>query len=133
MNKINLSKPVQTRDGQKVRIICTDRPDDVYPVVAMVGEPNLTDVNIFTKDGFYNHTMIKGNQSLDLINIPQPKKKKKVIGFVNVYYHYNRKEFYFAENIEETKNEAFRGRTLNSSTFNYIDTIKIKVKAAKLK
>lgn len=31
------TKPVQTRDGRKARIICTDRRDRHFPIVALVG------------------------------------------------------------------------------------------------
>lgn len=34
--KKNPSRELVTRDGHKVRIICTDRVDDIYPIVALV-------------------------------------------------------------------------------------------------
>ena len=36
----NPSKKVVTRMGRKVRIICTDREDSIYPVVALVKDDN---------------------------------------------------------------------------------------------
>ena len=36
----NPSKKVVTRMGRKVRIICTDREDSIYPVVALVKDEN---------------------------------------------------------------------------------------------
>lgn len=49
----NPSKKVVTRMGRKVRIICTDREDSIYPVVALVKDDNRKlDVLVsYTKDG----------------------------------------------------------------------------------
>lgn len=34
--KIEMGKEYQTRDGRKVRILCVDGPNDVYPVVGFI-------------------------------------------------------------------------------------------------
>ena len=49
----NPSKKVVTRMGRKVRIICTDREDSIYPVVALVKDDNreLDILVAYTKDG----------------------------------------------------------------------------------
>ena len=49
----NPSKKVVTRMGRKVRIICTDREDSIYPIVALIkddkSEPEI--LVFYTKDG----------------------------------------------------------------------------------
>ena len=49
----NPSRKVVTRMGRKVRIICTDREDSIYPVVALVKDDNrqLDILVAYTKDG----------------------------------------------------------------------------------
>ena len=49
----NPSKEVVTRMGRKVRIICTDREDSIYPIVALVKDDNREwDILVaYTKDG----------------------------------------------------------------------------------
>ena len=49
----NPSKKVVTRMGRKVRIICTDREDSIYPIVALVKDDNrkLDVLVTYTKDG----------------------------------------------------------------------------------
>ena len=49
----NPSKKVVTRMGRKVRIICTDREDSIYPVVALVKDDKreLDILVAYTKDG----------------------------------------------------------------------------------
>ena len=49
----NPSKKVVTRMGRKVRIICTDREDSIYPIIALIKddkrEPEI--LVFYTKDG----------------------------------------------------------------------------------
>ena len=49
----NPSKKVVTRMGRKVRIICTDREDSIYPIVALVKDDKreLEILVAYTKDG----------------------------------------------------------------------------------
>jgi hypothetical protein len=76
MNKpFDPTKPVQTRNGQKARIICTDRVSLTHPIIALVGEACCL---IYTVSGTYYSD---GTPSLnDLINIPTKRE-----GWVNVY------------------------------------------------
>lgn len=63
------TKPVQTRDGRRARIICTDR-DSIYSIVALVREPNGEEsVSSYTKYG-RSIPHYGGTSSKDLINIP---------------------------------------------------------------
>ena len=49
----NPSRKVVTRMGRKVRIICTDREDSIYPIVALVKDDKreLEILVAYTKDG----------------------------------------------------------------------------------
>ena len=49
----NPSKKVVTRMGRKVRIICTDREDSIYPIIALIKDDKRKSeiLVIYTKDG----------------------------------------------------------------------------------
>ena len=75
----NPSKKVVTRMGRKVRIICTDREDSIYPVVALVKDDNreLDILVAYTKDGIpaeYNE------EYYTLFFVPEKKE-----GWINLY------------------------------------------------
>ena len=75
----NPSKKVVTRMGRKVRIICTDREDSIYPVVALVKDDNrkLDVLVTYTKDGIpadYNEAYYT------LFFVPEKKE-----GWLNLY------------------------------------------------
>lgn len=57
--KIELNKTYLTRGGQKVRVICVDRPDGKYPVVALQGKSVVT----YTSEGGFS---VGGPVSRDL-------------------------------------------------------------------
>lgn len=44
------TKPVQTRDGRKARIICTDAASPL-PIVALVTDKGVEYPTVFTKEG----------------------------------------------------------------------------------
>jgi hypothetical protein len=73
------TKPVQTRDGRKVRIICTDAAGP-HPIVALikVEKEGRECSHQFSKIGSYFANSIASE--LDLINIPERK-----VRWVNVY------------------------------------------------
>lgn len=64
------TKPVMTRGGRKARIICTDRAQDGYPIVAGVGDAE-EDLVSYRADG---RKIASPDNPLDLINIPEPPK-----------------------------------------------------------
>jgi len=68
--KLDPTKPVMTRDGRKARILCTDRKDDEYPIIAAFmnfGEETSTEAFCsFSVDGLY---IIGQENSNDLVNI----------------------------------------------------------------
>ena len=67
--KLDVTKPVQTRDGRKARIICTDLKYDVYPICAIITMPNGNELAAsFTSDGRLNANTITTH---DLVNFPE--------------------------------------------------------------
>ena len=66
---LDLTKPVETRDGRKVRILCIDAKGS-YPVVGLVSyENDPTEVaETWTLTGAYGEDGVK---PLDLFNIPK--------------------------------------------------------------
>jgi hypothetical protein len=79
MNMFDPTKPVQTRDGRKARIICTDRQDLVMPIVALYRGtlPRGEGVSYHHADG----TATYGSPNNDLVNIPE-----QVVRYVNSYH-----------------------------------------------
>jgi hypothetical protein len=67
-----LETPVQTRDGHKARIICTDMGDK-YPIVAVLelGDNDNPWPSVHRADGREWTTAISCDSHLDLINIPE--------------------------------------------------------------
>lgn len=78
----NPGRKIVTRGGRAVRILCTDRNCDNYPVVALVqvqlrqGKPR-EDPYCYTKDGLY---LDNSETSKDLFFAPEKKS-----GWVNIY------------------------------------------------
>lgn len=65
------TKPVQTRDGRKARIICTDH-NHIQPVIALVETGGVESIERHGLDGSFNYA--HGEPSThDLINIPEEK------------------------------------------------------------
>jgi hypothetical protein len=73
---LDLSKPIQTRDGRRVRILCTDAEcthmGNPQPIVGVVGTHAPTS---WSADGVYADGSYSNN---DLINVPAQKKKVQV-------------------------------------------------------
>jgi hypothetical protein len=84
------TKPVQTRDGRKARIICVDRENSKYPIIALVKRQcgnSAEAVETYKKDGSYymedGPYFTEGSKAMDLINIPERR-----IMWTNVYTLY---------------------------------------------
>ena len=89
---IDWTKPVQTRDGRKVRVLCTDAPGD-FPVVGIVeaGDIDGAYVSSWRKNGRLSLTDDECYQyTHDLSNVPEPPVTIK--RWVNIYddHSYNR-------------------------------------------
>lgn len=104
-------KPLCTRDGKPVRIICFDRENKDFPLIAAVTNDNYEDFYSYTTDGkFYNDGDIS---DLDLFMTPEKHK-----GWINIY-KVNGMDC--PGNIYDTREKAIS----NKKEQNYITTIKI--------
>ena len=111
----NPSKKVVTRMGRKVRIICTDREDSIYPIIALIKDDKRESEILvtYTKDGIpaeYNEAYYT------LFFAPE-----KHEGWLNIFKGNN---FYHAENeiVYNSKEEAeIQGKNYMS----YIATVKL--------
>lgn len=75
---LDFSKPIQTRDGQTVRILCTDRKHPKYPIIGAITRTDGMEVaEYWTTDGCIYAS--SKNSSLDLIQAPQPRKHAELI------------------------------------------------------
>lgn len=72
------SKKVITRDGKDVRILCTDKKDENYPIVALIDTDNGEELYSYTKRGT---TVLGRYKSKDLFFAPV-----KYIGWMNVVH-----------------------------------------------
>lgn len=81
MTKLDLTKPVQTRDGRPVRILCTDRVGK-YQMVGLILEDGHEYVETWNLNGQKYEGIIS---DIDLINVPP----KPVKYFINVYRNMN--------------------------------------------
>jgi len=67
---IDLTKPVQTRCGKKVRILCTDRVGS-YPVCGLINVRSTREaLHTWRSDGSW-HLFIGERSDYDLINVPE--------------------------------------------------------------
>ena len=74
---LDFSKPVQTRAGQPVRILCTDRKHPNYTVIGLIEIDGVDITKYWTEDGHYFST--RKEDYLDLIQAPQPRKHAELI------------------------------------------------------
>ena len=94
----NPSKKVVTRDGKDARIICTDRRDLNFPIVALVKSRFTENESIvcYTKEGkLYDDVLM----DVDLVFAPEKKE-----GWINIYPDSSIGGIYTSE--EEAKREA---------------------------
>lgn len=69
--KLDLTKPVQTKSGLPARIICTDKKDDEFPVVALV---SMSDMEALLKFNRFGAAELGSDGSgFDLVNVPEKK------------------------------------------------------------
>lgn len=96
----NPNRKVVTRDGRSARIICTNRLDETYPVLALVNNEDYEACHSYTTFG-----KLSTNQSLDcgLDLFFAPEKKE---GYIKVYYGKSRCNTFVCNRIFATKEEA---------------------------
>jgi len=66
--KFDITKPVQTRNGLKVRILCTDRAGD-FPVVGLVKDGQTESTQSWRLNGRFTTSNVV-DHSWDLVNVP---------------------------------------------------------------
>ena len=92
---IDFTKPLQTRDGKKVRLLCTDAREP-YPVVVLYEDTK--DVGLRTSDG---KCLVGISCAADLMNVPE---QVTVDGWVNVYR--NKLGFIYFGHVDSDKRDA---------------------------
>ena len=107
----NPTKKVITRDGRNVRIVCTDRKSNTFPIVVLIEGCYQENICAYTKDGLYSHGI---ECTCDLFFAPIKKE-----GWVNMYK--TRSGAAQIGQIYSSKEEAEMGR----KDANYISTAKI--------
>lgn len=116
MKTFDPAKPVQTRDGRPVRIICTDALG-AFPIVAMITRPhdNTEFCQQFMAHGHVSRAAESGNRfDADLINIPES--HEVVVHFYrhgndgNIYLSAGRVKGEFATKLVKVTEGEFEGQ-----------------------
>ena len=113
LEKARQGAKVVTRDGRPVRIICWDREESTYPIVALVKDQDGTeeDTETYTLDG----ACVEGEKhSIDLLMAPTTVER-----WVNVYKFGNDYSFFYHYDSEQ---EALQHKDDYSD---YVTTTKI--------
>jgi hypothetical protein len=67
---VDFSKPIQTRDGRKVRVLCQDMNSEDYRVAAVITDGSgYEHLESYTKDGSFRRDGME--TGLDLVNVPE--------------------------------------------------------------
>ena len=115
--KAYLDRPdrkVMTRNGRSVRIICTNRLDEDYPIIALVSSEDLEDLLSYTKGGkLYKNQ----NDDRDLFFVGVKKE-----GWINLYKFNS----VIAPGTKVYDTEENAKSEIGNKSENYISTIKIK-------
>ena len=107
----NPSQKVMTRDGRKVRIVCTDMKNK-QPLLALITEGNREDIHFYDQNGVWCSDF--PNHKLDLVFTPVKKE-----GWINIF---RCKTNLYIGDVFETKEKAEKMEKLSKD---YITTIKI--------
>ena len=110
----NPSRKLVTRDGKNARIICTNRRDLNYPIIALIetGSGGEEVAYSHTKDGRH---CIDCSDIFDLFFAPEAHE-----GWINIYR--NNGSHTYAGAVYNSKEDAERRKTIDGS---YVTTIKI--------
>lgn len=81
---LDLTKPVQTRDGRKVLLLgVLKKSRTSYPLITVVTQPNGEEVlETYTLQGYATLASSNGENSRDLVNVPE-----KHQAWINLYPH----------------------------------------------
>ena len=110
----NPSKKVVTREGKNVRIVCTDKKGNDYPVVALIEWEKTEEACDYTKDGCLNDGR---TTEYDLFFAPE-----KHEGWINIFKSSNDIAFLGQSRIFESKEDAEKG---GKGCDSYAATIKV--------
>lgn len=109
----NPDRKIITRNGKSVRIICVNKLDCRYPVVALVRVcDDCENTGGYTEDGWFG---THGQSESDLFFVPEKKE-----GWINIYHYDGIENANAARRIYDTKEEA-----LSCKNKGYVDTVKI--------
>lgn len=108
----NPTRPIVTRDGRSVRIVCTDREATKWPIVALVKDKNEENIYSYSPDGGGSPVV----DDDDLFFAPEKK-----IGWINLYKY--KDDIVTDKFILHSKEEALIQRDIYKDS--YIATIKI--------
>lgn len=106
-------RPVQTKDGRPVRIICYDRKNVMYPIIALIKYDDREDTQYFDNNGKCWQGV---DGRLDLVMVSTKKE-----GWINVYK--NVLGTYYCRDVYSSKEEAVNH--IGSFEDTYIVTTKI--------
>lgn len=110
----NPSRKVVTRDGRRVRIICTDMKSTTYPVVALIENgSDYEQLTTFSKNGEY---AVNESSRSDLFFAPE-----KHEGWINIYRDSDNGRVYTGRPYD-SKEDAEKRKAFDE---NYVTTIKI--------
>lgn len=75
---IDWTKPVQTRDGRKMRVLCTDAKNSSHPVIVLIEGAAGEELFYYDRNGIRRGGI--GVPNTDAINVPEQKRR-----WLNVY------------------------------------------------
>ena len=107
---IDFNKPVQTKSGRAVRILCTDAPD-AMPVIGLVGDELIR----WSADGSF-YAFYRCASSYDLENVPED-----TFVYLNVYLDSCKNMFVLSNPSKAVADQV--------QLFNRIGCIKVKLEA----
>ena len=118
LEEAKAGKPVYTRDGRKVRIICFDAKCDNRSIIALIEDGKDEEVHKFHKDG----RLFRLDESpKDLMMLPEKKE-----GWVNVYRDCDGVNITKDDNIYSSKEAAMASAQIIDGNGNsYVATTKI--------
>lgn len=109
----NPNRKIVTRDGKSVRIICTDRLDENYTVIALVHDGDCEKCYNYTACGKFN-TYQNRDTELDLFFAPQKKE-----GWINLF------KVNSATTTGEVYNTEEEAKSAIAKSLVYISTVKV--------
>lgn len=100
---IDFNKPVQTRDGRPVRILCTDAINVNRPIVGLVRQSEENEVlSSWSSNGFWSY--IDNPTNNDLVQTPEP--PKVITRYANVYSDHTVGFYHSADTAEKVAGAA---------------------------